>query len=253
MSNSYSSQCDDFHVEMYVNTELDLPTQRDTILSFFERVQRHFPTMGCFYRGSDNEYCLEENRKSGQYRWLILEKDRIGSGMVNPADVEDAYKQDRLILELVPYMLSVSHLDIDSLDLTFGMDFEYLGNHDELISEALFNTSAFSCFLDVPGVKPIGFSPAAVFSLSNDYNTQVRMSIESKTNVYEPQKHRHRSDEAISLSFTIRQYPAGAGKFDSLNSFEHQTCLIHELMDEKVVPHFARPLIDAITQKKFIS
>jgi len=209
--------------------------------------------MGFFYRGSENEYCLEECRKSGQYRWLVLEKDRIGSGMVNPSNVEEAYKQDRLILELVPYMLSVSHLDIDSLDLTFGMDFEYMGNHDELISEALFNTSAFSCFLEIPGVKPIGFSPVAVFSISNDFNTQARISIESKTNVYEPQKHRHRSEEAISLSFTIRQYPPGAGKFDSLNSFDEQTHLIKELMDDKVVPHLVRPLVDVITQKRLIS
>jgi hypothetical protein len=245
--------CDDFHVEMYVNTELDLPSQRDTILSFFERVQKHFPSMGCFYHGSDNEYCLEETRKTGRYRWLTLEKDRICSGMVNPSNVEDAYKQDRFILELIPYMLSVSHLDVDSLDLTFGMDFEYMGNHDEVISEALFSTSAFSCFLDVTGVKPIGFSPVAVFSLSNDFNTQARMSIESKTNVYEPQKHRHRSDEAISLSFTIRQYPPGVGKFDSLDSFENQTRLIQELMDEKVIPNFARQLVDVITQKRFIS
>ncbi|MHC4293514.1 MAG: hypothetical protein ACYSTX_04400 [Planctomycetota bacterium] len=250
MLNSYGSMCDDFHVEMYVNTELDLPTQRDTILSFFERVQRHFPDMGCFYHGLDGEFCLEESRKSGQYRWLALEKNRIGSGMVNPINLEEAYKQDRLILELIPYMLSVSHLDFDSLDLTFGMDFEYLGNHDEVISEALFSTSAFSCFLEVTGVKAIGFSPVAVFSLSNDFNTQARMSIESKTNIYEPQKHRHRSDEAISLSFTIRQYPPGAGKFDSLNSFEHQTHLIKELMDEKVIPHFVQPLVDVITQKK---
>jgi hypothetical protein len=238
---------------MYVNTELDLPTQRDTILSFFERVQRHFPSMGCFYRGSENEYCLEESRKSGQYRWLVLEKDRIASGMANPTNIEEAYKQDRLILELIPYMLSVSHLDIDSLDLTFGMDFEYIGNHDELISEALFNTSVFSCFLEIPGVKPIGFSPIAVFSISNDFNTQVRISIESKTNVYQPQKHRHRSEEAISLSFTIRQYPPGEGKFDSLNSFDEQTLLIKELMDEKVVPNFVRPLVDVIAQKRLIS
>jgi hypothetical protein len=253
MLNSYGSLCDDFQVEMYVNTELDLPTQRDTILSFFERIQKHFPTMGCFYRGSDNEYCIEESRKRGQYRWVVLEKDRIGSGMVNPSNIEDAYKQDRLILELMPYMLSVSHLDIDSLDITFGMDFEYLGNHDEVIAEALLNNSAFSCFLDVPGVKAVGFSPVAVFSLSNDCSTQARISIESKTSVYGPEKHRHRSDDAVSLSFTVRQYPASVGKFDPLKSFEHQTRLIRELMDEKVVPHFARPLVDVITQKRFIS
>jgi hypothetical protein len=238
---------------MYVNTELDLPTQRDTILSFFERIQKHFPSMGGFYHNSEHEYCLEENRKDRQYRWVSLEKDRIGSGMVNPPNVGQAYKQNRVILELMPYMLSVSHLDVDSLDLTFGMDFEYLGNHDEVISEALFSTSAFSSFLDVTGVKPIGFSPVAVFSLSSDCNTQARIAVESKTSVYEPEKHKHRSSEAISLSLTIRQYPTGTGKFDAVDSFEKQAALIQELTDEKVVPFFARPLVDVIAQKRIIS
>jgi len=32
MSNAYSSLCDDFYLDMYVNTELELPTQRDTVL-----------------------------------------------------------------------------------------------------------------------------------------------------------------------------------------------------------------------------
>jgi len=253
MSNIYGSLCDDFHVEMNVNTQLELPSQRDTVLSFFERVQRHFPGMGCFYRGADNEYCLEENRQSGQYRWIVLEKDRICSGMVNPANIEQAYKQNRMVLELIPYMLSVSYLDIDSLDLILGMDFEYLGNHDEVIFEALFSDSAFSSLLEVPAVKPIGFSPVAVFSLSADLNTQARVSIESKTSVYEPEKHRYRSGEAISLSLTIRQYPTGAEKFDTLNSFEKQTHVMQELMNEKVIPYFARPLANVITQKKFIT
>jgi len=132
--NSYSSLCDDFYLDMSVNTELDLPTERDTILSFFERIRKQFPSMGCFYRRGNSEYCLEEDRNLGQYRWVSLEMDRISSGVVNPSDFEMAYRQDRLVLELIPYMLSVSPLDIDSLDLTFAMDFDYAGSHDEVIA-----------------------------------------------------------------------------------------------------------------------
>ena len=39
MDNIYGSLCDEFYLEMYVNTELELPSQRDTILTFFERIQ----------------------------------------------------------------------------------------------------------------------------------------------------------------------------------------------------------------------
>ena len=248
--NSYSSFCDDIYLDMYINTELELPTERDTILSFFERIRKQFPSMGCFYRRGKNEYCLEEDRSLGQYRWISLETDRISSGVVNPSDFETAYCQDRLVLELVPYMLSVSHLDIDSLDVAIAMDFDYAGSHDEVIAEALLAQSAFNCFLDLPGSRPIGFSPAMVVALSDDNSTQARISIESKTSVFEPGNKERTGDEAISLSFTIRQYPKTSGKFDPIESFENQCRLAQELMAEKIVPNFVKPLTETIAQKR---
>jgi hypothetical protein len=256
MSNGYSSLCDAFYLDMYLNTKLPLPRQRDTILAFFERIQKQFPSMGCFSRDKNNNYYLEEDRNTGQCRWITLETNRIGSGAANPASFEDAYNQDRLVIELAPYMLSVNHLDIDSLDVTFAMDFDYAGSHDEVIAEALFGSTAFNCLLDLPSAKPVVFSPAVVVALSEDYLTQARISVESKTSVYELRENgtsrgeRPMTDEAITLSFTIRQYPSGAGKFDALKSFENQRRLAEELMAEKIVPNFVQPLINVIAQKR---
>jgi len=250
MLNTYGSLCDDFYLDMYVNTELDLPTQRDTVLAFFERIQKQFPSMGCFWRRENNEYCLEEDRGAGRYRWVGLEKYRIGSGVVNPSAFEDAYSQDRLVLELIPYMLSVNHLDIDSLDVTFAMDFDCTGSHDEVIAEALFASTAFSCLLDLPSARAIGLSPVVVVGLSEDCRTQARISIESKTSLCESGRKEQVEGEAISLSFTIRQYPSSTGKFDSVQSFESQCSLAEELMAAKIVPNFVQPLINVIAQKR---
>ena len=252
MANSYSSLCDDFYLDMYINTKLTLPRHRDTILAFFERIQKQYPSMGCFFKGENNEYCLEEDIDSEQHRWIALEIDRIGSGVINPSSFEDAYKQDRLVIELAPYMLSVNHLDIDSLDVTFAMDFNYAGSHDEVIAEALYGSTAFSCLLDLPEAKPVSFSPSIVVALSEDSFTQGRISVESKTSTYEPKVKRHTADEAITLSFTIRQYPSSTEKFDALKSFENQCRLIEELMAEKIVPNFVQPLINVIAQKRLI-
>ena len=249
---SYSSLCDDFYIDMYINTELDLPTERDTILSFFERIRKQFPSMGSFYRRGNNEYCLEEDRSRGQYRWVSLELDRIGSGVVNPSDLDEVRCQDRLILDLVPYMLSVNQLDIDSLDVTFAMDFDYAGSHDEVIAEALLGQSALAGLLDLPGARPIGCSPAMVVSLSDDDRTQGRISIESKTSVYEPGKQERDRDEAIGLSLTIRQYPKTDAPFDPLDSFEKQCRSAQEIMAEKIVPHFVQPLVETIAQKRLL-
>jgi len=248
--NNYSSFCDDFYLDMYVNTELDLPSQSDTILTFFERIQKQFPSMGEFYRREDNEYCLQEDRQTGQYRWITLEVDRIASGLVNPERTEDAYDQHRLVLELIPYMLGVTGLDIDSLDVTFAMDFDYAGNHDELIAEALLARSAFDCFLDLPQARTVGFSPSLVVALSDDCHTQARISVDSRTSLFEPRKQKHSPDEAIGLSFTVRQYPASTQKFDALKSFEYQCQMAEELMTEKVLPNFVKPLTSVISQKR---
>jgi len=249
-SDNYSSLCDDFYLDMYINTQMELPTGRDTILAFFERIQKQFPSMCCFYRRENNQYCLEDDHDIGQYRWVALETDRIGSGVVNPSDFEMAYSQDRLVLELAPYMLSVSPLDIDSLDVTFAMDFDYWGNHDEVIAEAFFSSTAFSCLLDLPSAKPIGFSPTVIVALSDDCRTQGRICVESKTSLYEPGRRDLSADEAISLSFTVRQYRPAGEKFDLLKSFEYQCRLAEQLMAEKIIPNFVQPLVETIAQKR---
>jgi len=249
-ANSYSSLCDDFYVDLYVNTELDLPTERDTVLTFFERIQKQFPTMGRFLRRDNNDYYLEEDHAAGIYRWISLEGDRIGSGMANPSTFEEAYRQDRLVLELMPYMLGVTPLDVDSIDLSFAMDFDCAGHHDEIIAEALFGASAFNGLLDLPHSKPIVFSPSMVVSLSQDMRTQVRVSVESKTSVYEPGEKEASREDAITLSLTVRQFPSPEAKFDALASFENQCQLAEGLMAERIVHHFVQPLTEVIAQRR---
>ena len=135
MTNSFGSFCDDFFVEMCVNTQLDLPTQRDTVLSFFERIQKQYPQLSSFSRRETGEYSLEQEEQGQRTRWVSLELDRITVGWAEPHKLHDAYAFQTAVLELIPYMLGVSVLDMDSLDVTFSMDFDYQGNHDEVIVE----------------------------------------------------------------------------------------------------------------------
>lgn len=250
MTNNLSSFCDDFYVDMCVNTELELPAQRDTILTFFERIQKQYPAMGNFYRRQESEYCLEENQNSGRYRWVTLETDRLASGAVNPSELEQAYELHRFVLDLAPYMLGLSPLDIGSLDLIFAMEFDCPVSHDEVISELVLGSSPFGCFCDLPQAKTVGFSPAIVVALTEDCHTQARISIESKTSIYDPRKQKSDSEEAIGLSLTIRQYPHGSEKFLPLDSFVRQCRLAEELLNEKVLPSLVRPLSNLIAQKR---
>lgn len=250
MTNSFGSLCDDFYVDMHINTELELPSERDTVLTFFERIQRQFPAMGNFSQRESNDFCLEEERDGEKYRWVALEMDRICVGCANPEKFEDAYVLDELVLDIAPYMLGVSHLDISSLDVTFTMDFDYRGNHDEIIADAFFGATAFGSLLDLPGAKPVGFAPTVVVALSEDCRKQLRIAIEPRTTVHELRNEKYKPNEPISLYFTVRQYPKPYGKFDAKESFKWQCAMAEELMAEKIVPDFVHPLTNAIAQHR---
>ena len=91
--NPYSSLCDDFGVYVYLNTKMELPTNRETVLHFFEQVKKNYPGMKNFYSRERGEFVLEEDKDKGDYRWASIEARRVSSGYVNPSCVDDAMKQ----------------------------------------------------------------------------------------------------------------------------------------------------------------
>ena len=79
--NNYASLCDDFGVSTYVHGKLEMPTGRETVLHFFEAVQKAFPKMTEFEKRADNEYMLEEDREAGSYRWASLDTRHRGGAL----------------------------------------------------------------------------------------------------------------------------------------------------------------------------
>ncbi len=62
------SLTDDFYINMNLNTEMDLPSGRETVLHFFEQVRRRYPKMRNFYARDRNEFVLEEDKDGGSFR-----------------------------------------------------------------------------------------------------------------------------------------------------------------------------------------
>ncbi|HVC96285.1 MAG TPA: hypothetical protein VND64_21555, partial [Pirellulales bacterium] len=85
----YGSLCDDFYVNMNLSTEMELPNNRETVLHYFERIQKKYPTMRNFYCREKGDFVLEEDKDRGQYRWATIENRRVCSGHVNPESVDD--------------------------------------------------------------------------------------------------------------------------------------------------------------------
>lgn len=100
--NRYSNDADDFYVNVNLNTEMELPNSRDTVLHYFEQMKKAFPELRNFYTRESGDLVLEGDKESGNYRWLAIEPRRLCSGYVNPENVEDAYRQHEMVLDLRP-------------------------------------------------------------------------------------------------------------------------------------------------------
>src|SRR5438046_8224395 len=91
--NPYTSLSDDFGVYVYLNTKMELPSGRETVLHFFDTLQKSFPKMTDFERRESGEFVLEEDREQGSYRWVTLEARRLCCGFVNTPELDGAARQ----------------------------------------------------------------------------------------------------------------------------------------------------------------
>jgi hypothetical protein len=242
---NYDEFSDDYYVNMTLNTEMDLPQNRETVLHFFEQVRKRYPTMQNFYNRDRGEFVLEEDKDQGNYRWVSVEPRRVCSGRVNPTSVEDVLSQHAMVLEQAPYDLSISPIDCESLNIMYGFDYTYRGNHNELLVEALGMTPAFERMAEIPGAKVICNEPSIQFALDSECRTQCRLSIETRTTAYHVRTGEYPEDQ-ISVYLTARRY----GSLDSGESFVSAMSRLaeacQEIVDGYVVDSVLRPLQQTI-------
>lgn len=246
--NPYRELCDDYYVNMHLNTELELSPNRETIIHYFDQLRKQYPSMRNFYNRDRQELLLEEDRDQPSYRWASLEPRRICSGYVNPPQVEDALHQHRQILESVPYLLSVSGLDCESLTLMFGFDFTYRGNHNELLMQALGMIPAFERLAFHPGATLTGYEPAIQFSLDPVCRVHCRITFETRTTIQHLRSGEF-PDEQLSVYVALRRF----GSLDPGETFHEVLDRLaeyaHDVVDDCVVGAILRPLQEIIARQ----
>ena len=243
--NPYSSLSDDYYVNMNLSTEMQLPSNRETVLHYFEQMQKKFPELRNFYSRDKNDFILEEDKDQGNYRWCTVEPRRVCSGQVNPASMDDALEQHRYALEVAPYALSISPLDCESLDLLIGFDFSYRGNHNQLVSEALGICPAFERLSVMPGATTINYEPNLTFAMDEDCRLQCRINIESRTNAYQIRTGEYQ-EEQISVYVTARQYGSLSADGTYVDALDRLCQVCREIIDEYVVDSVLQPLARTI-------
>ena len=247
--NPYSSLSDDFGVYVYVNTKMNLPSGRETILHFFDRLRKTMPTMTDFDCRENGEFVLEEDREQGSYRWVTLEQRRLCSGYVNPPALENADTLHELVLESAPYHLDFNPLDCEAVDVLFAFDFLYSGNHDEVVAEALGLNTTLENLLQMPGSRVINYEPSLMLALDESCRLQCRLSIETRTNAYQIRTGQF-PEAPISVYFTVRQYWGRSPYKTFVESYQNQRRICQELVDHQIIPAVVRPLAQTIAAKQ---
>jgi hypothetical protein len=246
--NEYGTFSDDYYLNMNLSTELDLPQNRDTVLHFFEQIQKRYPKMNHFYSRERQEFVLEEDKELGNYRWASVEPKRVNSGQVNPTSFEEAADMHRMILDLIPYTLSISTLDCESLSVMFGFDFTYRGNQNELLSEALGVMPGFDKMPEVVGGRVLSYEPAIQFALDEDCKTQCRVSFETRTTAYQIRTADYPEDQ-LSVYLTVRRYESLAPGESYVKEFDRLSSLCRDLVDGYLIENILRPLQQTISLK----
>jgi hypothetical protein len=201
-----------------------------------------------FYCRERGDFVLEEDKDKGAYRWCTIESRRVCSGQINPETIEGAMEQHRLVLELAPYMLSVSPLDCEALDLLYGFDFTYRGNHNQLVTEALGVSPAMERMVDIPGSTVISHEPSLTIALDEDCRVQFRLSVETRTNAYQVRTGDF-PEEQLSVYVTARQYGSLDPDKTFVETLERLGEVCHEMIENHVIENILDPLARTISLK----
>lgn len=245
MGTEYALWCRDFYINQKLALKLDLPAGREPVLELFDRLRRQEPSLR-HLRRLDQELVLESDDQERTFSWVTMRQTSLRSGIVNPPSLDAAYRLHRLVLELAPWYLSISPLDVEHLELVFCFDFEADGNRDQIIWDALLADSPLAALVDPQQDRPIDVQPFMGLALNASNDLQAFIEVKSRTRTNEVSAGRA-GDEPISVYLTVRrQGPLGAIS-DLPTVFAALSGHAERLAEDRVIPHVVKPIRDAIT------
>jgi len=156
--------------------------------------------------------------------------------------------QLRQSLELAPALLSISPLDCEALDLLFGFDFAYRGNHNSLLAEALGVGSALDRVAEIPGGRVINYEPSLTIALDEECRVQVRVSTETRTNAFQVRTGEF-AEEQLSVYVTARQYGSLDPHMTYADAVDRLAQVAREVVDTCVTEQILKPLARTISLK----
>lgn len=250
MTDGLGAMCDSFYVSSRLYLKLELSPERETVLHFFDRVRKEFPRLTRMRRRDSSALVLEEEPDDRDARrWLRLDPRTVRMGFFNPPVLDDARRFNEFVLEQAPYHLTLSDLDIDHLELSFGFDLQYRGNHDQLVADTLLGDHAGSTFLNGGhALRVIDAQPHFGVALSPDCDLQAYVDVRSRTTTFEVRSEGYEA-QPITVLLTLRKYWGIHAPATPVAGLQVLFDRAQQLAREAVVPQFVNPLAAAINSR----
>lgn len=249
MKDGLGAVCDDFYVSARLFLKLDMKLERETVLHFFDRIRKEYPGLSKLRRRDGDCLVLEEEaNEQGSRRWIRLDAGSLRFGHFAPSDTDDVRRFGELILNQAPYHLSFSEIDFDHLELIYGFDLEYRGNHDRLVAETLLGEHAASGFLyGDEAAHIIDAQPYYGIAMSPECDLQAFVEVKSRTTTFEVRSGNF-ENEPISVFLTTRRY-WGVEHPALVDALGMLFDVAEELATDKVVPNLVNSLAAAIASR----
>jgi hypothetical protein len=253
MKSSFGAHCDEFYVGGRLFLKLDLLPERETVLHFFERVGREYPSLRRMRRRDERSVILEDSAPDDDCaesrRWLRLDPQSVRFGYCEPPGRKACRQFGRFILEQAPAHLTLSELDIDRLDIVYCFDMEYRGNHDRLVAETLFADHPLASFvMGDEAAHTIDCQPYFGIALSPACDVQAYVEVKGRTSTYELRTGEF-EPQMLSVQLTVRRYWGFSPAIELAQALDELMDAADELATRRVVPLVVNPLAQAIASR----
>lgn len=239
--------CRDFCLNQKLSLKMDLPGAREPVLDLFGRLRKEYPRLKNLERYADGEVALESDDSDREFAWVAMRQTSLKSGFVNPPTIEEAYRLHRSVLDLAPFFLSISPLDVDHLELVWVFDFECEGNRDEIVLEALMGGSALADFTRSSQDVTLDCQPFVALALADAPDIHVFLEVKTRLPRAEPAVMRD-GHEPLSVMLTVRR----TGTVTQLTDLSMHLAALsghgERLVEQRLVPHVLMPLRDRLAR-----
>jgi hypothetical protein len=243
----FDSLCRDFCVNQKLALKMDLPAAREPVLDLFGRLRKDLPRLASLQRYPDGEVALESGEDERDFLWVAMRQLSLKSGWVNPSTLEEAYRMHRTVLEVAPYFLSISPLDVDHLELVYAFDFECDGNRDEIVLDALLGGSPLGDFADASTDTILDSQPFIALALADAPDMHVYVEVKTRLPRGETAVTRE-GGEPLSVLLTVRRTGPVRALADLPTILAALSGHGERLVEQRLIPRVLMPLRDRIVR-----